>query len=313
MRPGRGMRAARRWALRRLSVYRASLMNGFFLPRRMGRTALLRYAALLDGQTVNLHAELPAFVTEAETAEIVLRRGLRRHRRPARVYPDLEGPWLMDAAVLLGAEAGGVPVRRGRWKLSLEVRSGRRSVRLPLTLTEPTTPRKGATGPMARSPLTAQRYRLGRTVRGDARVVCTRIRPAAEVAAVHVQHARIDVDLRVLGVRATAPWAEVVAAERRVRCPLAEVQPGVWRLEVPLSEMVPAGGGREHWDVMVHPGRGAPLRLARRLHDVQAPRRVFTMRKILVSPRRGVLMRIEPRYTAAGNFRFACADGDRAE
>lgn len=313
MRAGRGIRAVRRRVLRSLSGYRASLMNGFFLPRRLGRTALLRYAAVLDGQTVNLHAELPAFVTQAETAEIVMRRGLRRHRRPARVYPDPEGPWLMDAAVLLGAEAGGVPVGRGRWKLSLDVRSGRRRTRLPLTLAEPTAPRKGVTGPMARSPLTAHRYRLGRTVRGDARVVCSKARPVAEVAAVHIQHARIDVDLRVLGVRATAPWAEVVAAGRRLRCSLAETQPGIWRLEVPLAQMLPEGGRPEHWDVLVHPDRGAPLRLARRLHDVQAPGRVFTMRKILVSPHRGVLMRIEPRYTPAGNFRFTCSDGDRAD
>ncbi|MFJ3309738.1 hypothetical protein ACIPSA_43425 [Streptomyces sp. NPDC086549] len=313
MRPGRKLGALRRRALRRLTVYRTRLMTSFFLPRRAGQTAWLRYAALLDGQTVNLHAELPASVTQADTAEIVLRRGLQRHRRPARVYPDPDGPWLMDAAVLLGAEAGGVPVGPGRWKLRLDVRSGGRSVRLPLSLAEPTTPRIGATGPMTRSPLTADRYRLGRTVRGDARVVCARARPEAEVAAVHIQHARIDVDLRVLGVRATAPWAEVLAAGRRVRCPLVEVQPGVWRLEVPLAEMVPTGGGREHWDVLVHPDRGAPLRLGRRLHDVRVPGRVFTMRKILVAPRRGILMRIEPRYTPAGSLRFTCSDGARAE
>ncbi|MFD8915324.1 hypothetical protein [Streptomyces sp. NPDC059575] len=279
----------------------------------MGRTALLRYAAVLDGQTVNLHAELPASVTEVSEAEIVLRRRRRSHRLPVRVYAGEEGRLLMDAAVLLGSEVSGVPVTPGRWKLRLRLRSGRRSRTLPFLLAEPTTPRTGVTGPMTRSPLTAHRYRLGRTVRGDARVVCVEPRAAAEVADVHIQHARIDVDLRVFGIPMKEPWAEVLAAGRSVRCPLEEVQPGIWRLAVPLAEMLPAGARPEHWDVVVHPGAHAPLRLARRLHDVQAPGRVFTMRKILVSPRRGTLMRIEPRYTPAGNLRFTCSDGARAE
>uniref|UniRef100_A0AAU3I485 Uncharacterized protein n=1 Tax=Streptomyces sp. NBC_01393 TaxID=2903851 RepID=A0AAU3I485_9ACTN len=288
-------------------------MSRFFLTRRAGRTARLRYAAVLDGQTVNLHAELPASVTAADLAEIVIWRRRRRHSLPARVYEGEDGRLLMDAAVLLGSQAGGVPVRPGRWKLRLRVRSGRRSRQLPLLMAELTAPRTGLTGPMTSSPLTADRYRLGRTVRGDVRVVCTKARAAAEVVNVHIQHARIDVDLRVFGAQMREPWAEVLAEGRRVRCPLEEVQPGVWRLAVPLDEMVPTSGRREHWDVMVHTGTRTLLRLARRLHDVQAPGRVFTMRKILVSPRRGTLMRIEPRYTPAGNLRFTCSDAARAE
>ncbi|GHE78505.1 hypothetical protein GCM10014715_37170 [Streptomyces spiralis] len=297
----------------RLMTARTRLMNRFFLPRRAGRAARLGYAAVLDGQTVNLHAELPDSVREADRAEILLSRRHQRFRVPARVYAARDGRLLMDAAVLLGAAAGGVSVTPGRWKLRLRVSSGRRSRTLPLLLVEQTTPLSGSTGPMKYSPITADRYRLGRTLRGDARVVCTKAAPAAEVINVYIEHARIEVDLRILGVRADAPWAELVAAGRSVECPLDEVEPDVWRLEVPLAEMLPSTGQREHWNVMVHTDGRAPLRLARRLHDVQTPERVFAMRKILVSPLRGTLMTIEPRYTPAGNLRFTCSDESGAE
>ncbi len=150
---------------------------------------------------------------------------------------------------------------------------------------------------MKYAPLTADRYRLGRTLRGDARLVCVEAEPAAEVVNVYIEHARIEVDLRVVGTDAGLPWAELVAAGRRVECPLAEVEPGVWRLRAPLAEMLPSTDRAEHWNVMVHTDGHPPLRLARRLHDVRTPERVFAMRKILVSPARGALMTIQPRYT----------------
>ncbi|MEW2304360.1 hypothetical protein AB0958_31125 [Streptomyces sp. NPDC006655] len=305
--------AVRRRAAVRLARPRAWLMNRLFLPRRAGRTARLRYAALLDGQTVNLHAELPGSVTEADHAEIVVLRRRHRHRVPARVYAGRDGRYLVDAAVLLGTGTRGVPVTPGRWKLRLDVGTGRRVRQFPLLLAELTKPPTGTTGPMKSSPVTADRYRLGRTVRGDARVVCAKARPAAEVVNVHIEHARIEVDLRLLGVGTDARQAEFVAAGRSVTRPLDEVEPGVWRVDVPLAEMVPTGSRRVHWDVLVHTDARTPLRLGRRLHDVQAPGRVFAMRKILVSPRRDTLMMIEPRYTPAGNLRFTCGDGAGAE
>ncbi|MEW2259993.1 hypothetical protein [Streptomyces sp. NPDC047869] len=303
----------RRSANARLVAVRTRLMTRFFLPRRAGNAARLNYAAVLDGQTVNLHAELPGSLQGVDQAEIILSRRHQRFRSPARVYTARDGRLLMDAAVLLGAAVGGASVTPGRWTLRLRVSSGRRSRTLPLLLVEQTTPLNGSTGPMKYSPLTADRYRLGRTLRGDARVVCSKAKPAAEVVNVYIEHARIEVDLRVLGTGTDEPWAELVAAGRSVRCPLVEAEPGVWRLEVPLAEMVPFTKRPEHWNVVVHTEGHAPLRLARRLHDVQTPERVFAMRKILVSPVRGTLMTIQPRYTPAGNFRFTCGDESGGE
>ncbi|MFE9701991.1 hypothetical protein [Streptomyces sp. NPDC005930] len=281
-------------------------MTRFFLPRRAGSSARLDYAAVLDGQTVNLHAELPRSVSDVNRADILLTRRHQKFRVPARVYTARDGRLLMNAAVLLGAAVGGAAVTPGRWKLRLRVRAGRRSRTLPLLLVEQTTPLSGSTGPMKYAPLTADRYRVGRTLRGDARIVCTKAKPAAEVVNVYIEHARIEVDLRVLGADVGEPWAELVAAGRSVERPLDGVEPGVWRLEVPLAEMLPSGERPEHWNVLVHTDGRPALRLARRLHDVQTPERVFAMRKIVVSPVRGALMTIQPRYTPAGNLRFTC-------
>ncbi|MET8892633.1 hypothetical protein [Streptomyces albogriseolus] len=307
------LRRMRRRAGARLVAARSRLMTRFFIPRRVGTTARLDYAAVLDGQTVNLHAELPARMRDVREAEILLGRRSRTFQVPARVRTDRDGRLLVSAAVLLGAAVGGASVTPGRWKMRLRVRSGRGSRTLPLLLVEHTTPLRGSTGPMKYAPLTADRYRLGRTLRGDARLVCIEAKPAAEVVNVYIEHARIEVDLRVLGTDAGRPWAELVAAGRSVECPLAEVEPGVWRLRAPLAEMLPSTGRAEHWNVMVHTDGHPPLRLARRLHDVRTPERVFAMRKILVSPVRGALMTIQPRYTPAGNFRFTCGRESGAE
>lgn len=112
-------------------------MQRIFLPMRSPRAARLLYAAVLDGQTVNLHAQLPRSIALPEHATLVLQRGRRRCEGPARVYEERDGRLLMDAAILLGSEAGGLPVDDGRWKVVLSTRSGRRSNRIPFFLSSP--------------------------------------------------------------------------------------------------------------------------------------------------------------------------------
>ncbi|MFE5938929.1 hypothetical protein ACFQ69_26655 [Streptomyces sp. NPDC056470] len=287
--------------------WRAWWMQHAFLPLRGRGAARLRYAAVLDGQTLNLHAELPRAVRGAEHAEIVVSGRRRRHVTEARVYEDGQGRTLVDAAVLLGAGVGGAGLTPGRWRLRLRVESGRRSRRIPLLLLEAPHSYEGTTRPMEASPLTGDRYRIGWTATGSARIRCTPARPSVEVVDVHIEHARIDVDIRLLGMADARGWSEFVASGRRVRSDLADVEPGVWRVEVPLTDMVPRSDRREHWDVVLCGGSRRPLRFARRLHDLSDPQRVFTMRKIVVAPRRDQLMMIEPRYTPAGNLRFTCS------
>lgn len=282
------------------------LMLRLFVPVRGKRTARLRYAAVLDGQTVNLHAVLPRTAPLPDRAAVELRRGRRRHLAEARVYRGPAGELLMDAAILMGEEVGGVPAGPGRWKLRLRTYSGHRSRTVALLLPQPPVPYEGPTKPMTASPVTGARHRVGRTVTGTARLVSSAPRPAVEVTKVHMSHAGTTVDFRVLGTRADTPWVEFVAAGRRIRQPAQPLGPGTYRTEVPLAGMEPRSTRPEHWDVVLCQEAGPSLRLGRRLHDVRNPRRVFAMRSMAMTPAGRTPMIVQPRYTPAGNLRVTC-------
>ncbi|MFC9028255.1 hypothetical protein ACOZFM_07465 [Streptomyces arboris] len=300
------LRAASRRAAALAAALRSRLLLRVFLPLRSGRTARLRYAAVLDGHTVNLHAELPGTVRLPDRAELVLKRGRQRYESPARIYEDPEGRLLMDAVLLLGAEVGGAPVTAGRGQIRLRLITGRRTRQLPLLLVDLPVPYEGPTKPMTASGVTGQRHRIGRSVTGNARVVTADARPGAEVVKVHITHAGIAVDFRVLGARLDDPHAEFLASGRRLRQPVAAGEDGIIRVEVPLEDMEPRRTRPEHWDVAVCGASGARLRLGRRLHDVRNPLRVFAMRTTVIAPpgRRPLL--VQPRYTSAGNLRVTC-------
>ncbi|MER8035469.1 hypothetical protein [Streptomyces hydrogenans] len=300
---GRARRAAR---LRIAAPLWSRLLRGVFLPLRGRRSATVLYAAVLDGQTMNLHAELPAAARAADSAEVLIGRGRSPHRSPARVHTDRSGRVLVDAAVLLGAETGGVPVETGGTRLRLGVRTGRRTRTYPLLLVDAQHTYKGTTRPMTASPISGGRYRVGRSVTGSARLRHAPARPGAEVVDVHIEHARIDVRLRLVGMPAEDPWCEFVASGRRIPCELTEIEPGVWQTEVPLTEMYPVSHRREHWDVLLHTADRRPHRVARLLHDLTDPQRVLAMRSVVVAARKDTLMSVEPRYTPAGNLRFTC-------
>lgn len=303
----RGRAAAARQRLYvRAADWRGRLMLHVFLPLRVGRTARLRYAAILDGQTVNLHAELPRSVSLPDHAEILLRRGRARHRLVARVYQGDAGAVLMDAAVLLGAELGGAPMESGRWKVRLRLREGRRSRTLPLLLVEPPVPYDGPTKPMNASPVTGARYRIGRSVTGNVRIVASSARPGAEVVKVHLAHSGIQVDFRLVGAQVTGAWVEFAASGRRLRQEVRELTPDTWRVDVPLAEMTPHKARPEHWDITLCSEGGRRMRLGRRLHDVRNPLRVFAMRGGAITPRDRAPLMVQPRYTPAGNLRVTC-------
>lgn len=302
-----GAAGIRRRGLRgRVVALRLWLMLHLFVPMKRKRSAQLRYAAVLDGQTVNLHAVLPPGVPMPERATVMLRRGRRRHHAQAHVYRGPVDEVLVDAAVLMGAEVGGIPIGTGKWKLRLRIHAGRRSRSVALLLLEPPVPYEGPTKPMTTSRITGVRYRVGRTVTGTARIVSSDPVPAVEVSKVHMSHAGVTVDFRVLGTEVEHPWTEFVAAGRQVRQPAQPLGPGLFRTEVPLDRMGPRSSRPEHWDVVLCQEAGPPLRLGRRLHDVRNPRRVFAMRSMAMTPVGRTPLIVQPRYTPAGNLRVTC-------
>lgn len=277
-----------------------------FLPRRthVGR---LRYAAVLDGQTVNLHAELPDSLPLPEHAEIELGRGRERHTSPARVYEDTRGRLLCDAAVLLGTQLGGLPVRDGEWKVRLRLRTGRRTRKLSLLLVELPEPYAGPTMPHTVSPITGQRHRLTRSVTGSLRIVTTTPRPLAEVVRVDLSHTALHVDFRLVGAAKDDPEVEFAATGRRLTRPVEPLTEETWRVRVPLEEMGPDRKDVLHWDVTARFASGSALRVGRRVHDVRNPQRVFGIASLTVAPPGAAPMIVHPRYTPAGNFRVTCS------
>ncbi|MCP3757383.1 hypothetical protein [Streptomyces sp. TBY4] len=277
-----------------------------FLPRRIGRAAVLQYAQVLDGHTMNLHAELPDSAPLGESAELELKHGRQVFRTPVRLYEDREDRLLMDAAVLLGAGPGGLSLTSGRWKTTLLMQDGRRTRKYKLLLVEPPVPYAGPTKPMSASPVDGLRHRLGRTVAGSLTVVTSNPKPLAEVVRIDLSHSMLVLDFRTVGARLEEPWAEFTASRRRLQRPLEALPGGAWRVVVPLEEMPPARA-TDHWDVAVASKGSRALRIGRRLHDVRNPMRVFTINKGVVAPRGLAPMIVHPRYTAAGNLRVTCS------
>lgn len=303
-----------RYKLRkRVAALRGTLIGRFFLPLRAKRGARLLYAAILDGQTVNLHARLPRATRLPERAEILLKRRRVRWRTDARVYEGPDGQLLMDAAVLLGAEVGGAPVTDGRWKLRLRLRNGRRSKRCALLLVQPPVPYAGPTKPMEQSAATGARHRIGRSFTGSARVVTRTAQPSAEVVKVHIDHAGITVDFRLFGPGEELPWVEFAASGRVLEQDAREIAPDVVRVVVPLAGMPPRRKGADQWDVVACFSNGDRLRVGRRVHDVRNPTRVFAMRQIAVTPEGLGPMIVQPRYTPAGNLRIAVSPMPEAD
>ncbi|WP_246204248.1 hypothetical protein [Streptomyces tailanensis] len=277
-----------------------------FLPRRT-RVGRLHYAAVLDGQTVNLHAELPDSLPLPEHAEIELTRGRERHTCPARVYEDTQGRLLCDAAVLLGDGLGGLPVRDGHWKVRLRTRTGPRSRKLALLLVELPEPYAGPTMPHTVSPITGQSHRLTRSVTGSLRIVTTTPRPLAEVVRVDLSHTGLVVDFRLVGASTNDLQVEFAASGRRLTRPVTPLPDDSWRVHVPLAEMPPDRRDVLHWDVTARLASGQALRIGRHVHDVRNPQRVFGIAALTVAPPGAAPLIVHPRYTPAGNFRVTCS------
>jgi hypothetical protein len=264
---------------------------------------VVSYAAVLDGHTLNLCVLLPA-ETPGDAAEVTFRQGRRRLHAPARIRRTADGRLQAEAAVLLGAGLGGLPVDAGRWKAGLLLGGSRR---LPLVLPEPTGPQHGLTRQQAGSVMTGLRHRIGRTTFGTLRLHVSPLRPSAEVVQVHLDLSGVQVDFRVVGDTAAEGEVEFVARGRTLRIRPQRLGDRLLRVAAPLTAMTPARRRPEHWDVVFCAADGRRLRLGHRLHDLHDPARVRTQARTAVAAPGAAPLVVEPRYTPAANFRITCS------
>ncbi|MEV4434553.1 hypothetical protein [Streptomyces sp. NPDC049555] len=291
---------------------RDTYVDSVLMPAAHGSAARVQYAAVLDGHTLNLQAVLPAGTPEAAPAHLVLVNGATAVRTEARLERTTAGELTATATVLLGAEAGGLPVTVGRWHLALEVERPGATVRLRL-LGDGAPAYGGPTRPLAVCPVTGRRHRLGITPAGQLRLTVAAAEPRAEVLRIERSFSGVDVLFALYGADAggTRPVVELAEQDRRgvVRY-TAEPLPGddsAWRLTVPLARVLDTSRAQT-WSLRLpRAARGArPLELGRRGHDLRAPRQVLTPPKFTVRAADGTFVQVKPQYTRRGALRLVC-------
>ncbi|MFF4606539.1 hypothetical protein ACFY12_27880 [Streptomyces sp. NPDC001339] len=313
---------------RRVSTVSASgrdtLVDSVFMPAAHGSAARVRYAGVLDGHTLNLHAVLPdealpdeAAPDTAVPASLVFVNGERRVRTEARLRRDAAGRLCASATVLLGADIGGLPVTEGRWRLALELAASPATVRLRL-LGDGSPALAGPTRARTTCPRTGRRHRLGISPSGQLRLTVAPPLPRAEV--LRLEHSFTGASLlfatygpagRGPGDGGAQPVVELVEQERRLlRRHAADPLPGddgAWRVAVPLASMVDTSA-RQVWSFRLPrpSGGGRPLDIGLRDHDLRAPRRVLTPPRFTVRAEDGTFVVVKPQYTRRGALQLVC-------
>lgn len=274
--------------------------------------ALATYFAVPDGHTLNLQAALPPLGELAGvTAEVVFRRGRREHRAPATLRAGL-----VEAAVVLGALPGRLPLDVGGWRVRVVLTrpSGRRH-RLAVHRLTPPPQHRGPTIADPRCPDTGARFRAAVSALGACRIVVRPARAGAEVARLAVEPGRAEIVGRLI---ATGPAGGAVAEFRRhgdgaVRTAPVVVRDGLFHVETPLTGMVPAPGAEDVWEVRVRLPGGGRVPVGRFLHDLASVRRTLRgyERQMLVP---GVpLFHLRPQYSHAGRLTLTFTRMDLGE
>ncbi|MBW8483164.1 hypothetical protein [Actinomadura parmotrematis] len=264
------------------------------------------YFAVLDGCTLNVQAELPA--GGADRAEVLFTRRGHELRAPAVVGPGDQ----VSATVRLGGAAGGVPLGRGRWRVSLALSGPAGVRRVALLGGAMPAGRAGPTVDVPPCPVSGARYVPEASPSGLSSLHVTAPEPAAEVARLHLSLARAEIDVRLVGAAAgTVRMAFQARGSGAVHTvTTAPVQgPGgvVFRARVPLAAMArDSGPGERVWTAVADvPGHGR-LRVGRRLHDVRDPRRTLRVAQRTLAAAPGLLLRVRPYYTGGGDLALAC-------
>ncbi|GAU70543.1 putative hypothetical protein [Streptomyces sp. NBRC 110611] len=296
---------------------RDTLVDSVFMPAAHGSAARVRYAGVLDGHTLNLHAVLPDGAADtAVPASLVFVNGEQRVRAEARLHRDGGGRLCASATVLLGADIGGLPVTAGRWRLALELAASPATTRLRL-LGDGSPAFAGPTRARTTCPRTGRRHRLGISPSGQLRLTVAPPRPRAEVLRIEHSFTGASVLFATYGPTGQGPGdsgpepvVELVEQERRlVRRHAAEPLPGddgAWRVTVPLATMLDTSA-RQVWSFRLpRPSGGRPLDIGLREHDLRAPRRVLTPPRFTVRAADGTFVVVKPQYTRRGTLQLVC-------
>jgi hypothetical protein len=276
-----------------------------------GHVATVRFAAVLDGHTLNLDlalADVP-YAPDAR-ATIELRRGRRRVTAPARLRADGRAS-AVSAAVLLGEEIGGLPLESGGpWRVSCVIAASGGSVRrLPLQGAPPPLAHDGPTIAAPRSASTGVRYRVDRDIAGRLTVTPKPPRAVAEVERLALDWTSAELTVRLLGIDGRdATFSFSSRDGLGIEAVPARVLASSATCAIPVGRLAPVSSVEELlWDVRLNAGRAVrTVRVGRVLHDLVNAKSVLRLDTAVVWVDRGTSVRVRPYYTQAGGLVLAC-------
>jgi hypothetical protein len=287
-------------------------------------SAWLEYGAILDGHTLNLCLRPPAGIAADNLdARVVLGSAGAPVELPATIRASAKS-WRVECTALLGAQLGGIDVPPGRFTLDLHLSSPDRhearvlAVRGERSGGSPS----GPTLAQQTCPITGVRHRFGLTVTGRARLDVLPAAALAELVDLRLSLTSALLTVNLIGSDSGISAIEAVAEHGSLPCPVWEPpvqeQPAApesnagradgsrLTVRVPLAAMAARQGGKQaeaaRWSFEAVLTDGRRLRVARQLHGLRSPLRVFTTQSVPIAIGHRTVLRVTTGFTRRGTL-----------
>lgn len=276
---------------------------------RRGPAVRTRFAAVLDGRTLNLDVPVPAVAASAVVrAELRLVRGRVRHSVPARVRSAPDGSAALEGTALLTEHRHGLGLLPGApWLVEAVLHTAGGVVSYDVLHGPGGEPAESPTVATLADPASGRRHELRTMRNGRLGVAVLAPAPTAEVTTVDVGWLGARIGVRLVGCSEPVTRLELTARSGagRLTTPVVAAA-GTLAGDLPLLEMAVLGGVAEtFFDVHARtPDRR--LRVGRFLHDVANPKQVLVPAAGIVWAAPGLSVGLRPYYTPAGSLTLAC-------
>jgi hypothetical protein len=302
----------RRRVTRQVVSGRDHLIHSVITPIAQGNAAIVRYAMVLGGHSLNVHAALPAHTPADSTVELVLSDGSRRLTVPGRLSSPVGSHSTVTVTALLGTQVGGIAVTPGRWSLTLLVTSpGVPAQELRLIGTGDTPVLGNPSTALSACRVSGLRMRTGLGPTGRLRLIVAEPVERVEIVRVGRQFAGLRMEFRPVG----DGRLEATDSHRVVALP-TEPLPGTDLLScrIPLADLQAFDQGHT-WAFRWVPVNGSTSWLRRNPDDLRGLRPGQNSGvPLMIVDRRGRLHTVTQRHTIRGTYQlsFAPAPGPAA-
>nr|BFE72173.1 hypothetical protein GCM10020092_054740 [Actinoplanes digitatis] len=255
----RALRRLRRMrSVRQVVVRLDSPTRAISRAMRRGPAVTARYAAVLDGRTLNVEFPVPGRAADVSSAALRVVRGSTVRSVPARVRSGTDGACSLAATVLLAEGPDGLDLRPGSpWLLEAVVHTAAGTTSYAVLTGEQDTPEAGPTLAAPPDAVTGRRYQVRTTRSGRLCLAVLAPEPTAEVAVIDVDWLGAGLRVRLLGCDGPVSAVEFTArtGEGRVRAAAVATRDGA-KCDLPLRDLARTGGAKEtFFDVHLRAGK----------------------------------------------------------